>query len=60
MPTITFELPDDQAQAFAQFLKRVGWEEFKKNAIDDEEAYLIRDAHFRVRNGFANAGFNPR
>ena len=43
-----------------QFVKRVGYTDMRSNAVDDQEAYLIRDAIDRVRIGLAKAGFAPR
>lgn len=39
MVTITALLSDEEAQALAQFLKRVGFSEWRQNAVDDEEGY---------------------
>jgi hypothetical protein len=60
MVTLTVELNEELANAFAQFVKRVGFLEMRSNAVDDFEAYLIRDANARARIGLANAGFFPR
>lgn len=57
---ILLELDEEQAFALAQFVKRVGFVEMRSNAVDDQEAYLIRDAVDRVRIGLTNAGFAPR
>jgi len=60
MITFTAEMNEALAIALAQFVKRVGFSEIRSNAVDDFEAYLIRDALDRVRIGLANAGFSPR
>ena len=60
MVTLTVELSEELANALAQFFKRVGFSEMRSNAVDDFEAYLIRDAIDRVRIGLANAGISPR
>jgi hypothetical protein len=60
MITFTAEMNEALAIALAQFVKRVGFSEIRSNAVDDFEAYLIRDALVRVRIGLANAGFSPR
>ena len=60
MITFTTEMNEALAIAVAQFVKRVGFSEIRSNAVDDFEAYLIRDALDRVRIGLANAGFSPR
>lgn len=57
---ITAVLTPEQALAFAQFAKRSGWDEFKANAIDDDEAYLMIDAANVLRESLARAGFAPR
>ena len=49
-----------EPDALAQFVKRVGFAEMRSNAVDDVEAYLIRDVIDRVRMGLINAGFSPR
>lgn len=60
MLTLTVELSEELADALAQFVKLVGFAEMRSNAVDDAEAYLIRDAIDRVRMRLANAGFSPR
>jgi hypothetical protein len=40
--TTTTELTDAEARTW-QFMKRVGFNEWRQNAIDDDEAYLMRD-----------------
>ncbi|MGE0853596.1 MAG: hypothetical protein AB7O44_28950 [Hyphomicrobiaceae bacterium] len=58
--TLAVELTDAQAWNLAQFLKRVGFSDFRTNAQDDEEAYAMRDAADRVRVALAEAGYAPR
>ena len=58
--TIAILLPEAQALALAQFVKRVGWSEMRACAIDNDEAYEIRAALDALRNGLADAGFAPR
>lgn len=60
MVVFSVELSEEQANALAQFAKRVGFVEMRSNAIDDFEAYEMRDAIDRLRIGLANAGFSPR
>ena len=55
-----FELAAAEAWDLAQFLKRVGWREFRENAIDDDEATRMRDAANRVRKALAEKGFALR
>jgi len=60
LETITVELPLDQAEALAQFVKRIGWAEMRACAIDDKEAYEIRAALSALAKGLAEAGHAPR
>ncbi|MCJ0764514.1 DUF7706 family protein [Variovorax terrae] len=57
---ITVYLTDEQAQAFAQFLKRVGLDDYRGLAVDQQEAYVMRSAGEAVRAGLALAGYAPR
>ena len=54
------ELTDDQAQALAQFVKRVGWQEWRQNAVDDDEAALMREAFGQLARTLAEWGYSPR
>ena len=58
--TLTIELTDDQAYALAQFVKRCGWTEWRQNAVDDAEAYLIRDAFDQLARALRDGGYSPR
>ena len=58
--TVMLELSDAQAWNLAQFLKRVGWHEFRANAVDEDEAYAIREAVEEVQKALSNAGYKPR
>jgi len=53
-------LTDSEAWNLAQFLKRVGFSDFRTNAQDDDEAYAMRDAADRVRSALSEAGYAPR
>ena len=57
---LTFELTDDQAYALAQFVKRCGWQEWRQNAVDDVEAYLMRDAFDELARALKDSGFSSR
>jgi dissimilatory sulfite reductase (desulfoviridin) alpha/beta subunit len=60
MVTFTVEINEELAEALAQFVKRVGFHEFRQNAVDDVEAYSMRDAVDQVRKALGEAGFAPR
>ena len=51
---------ENQAQAFAQFLKRVGFSNYRELAVSDEEAYEMNYAGSAIREALAEKGFNPR
>jgi hypothetical protein len=57
---IELDLTAEDAWDLAQFLKRVGYQEFRVNAADDDEAYRMRDAANLVRKALAQSGFAPR
>jgi hypothetical protein len=54
------ELTDEQAHALAQYLKRVQFDDFRRRAIDEDDAYLMQDAAAEVRKALADAGYEPR
>ncbi|WHP05763.1 MULTISPECIES: DUF7706 family protein [Acinetobacter] len=53
-------LSEAQAMALAQFVKRVGWNEIRVNAVNDDEAYLMRDAISKLQDALARQGYAPR
>jgi hypothetical protein len=58
--TITAQLNDNQALAFAQFIKRAGFYDYRNNAVTDSEAYLMIDAANKIRKSLAEQGYAPR
>ena len=54
------ELTNAEAWGLAQLFKRLGWSEIRACAVDDAEAYEIRDAVAKVQRLLADAGINPR
>lgn len=58
--TITINLSDDEAQALAQYLKRYIWTDVRKSAVNDDEAYLMRDAFNVIQRELSEAGYAPR
>ena len=60
MNQVAFELNDELALALAQLVKRIGWTELRQNAVDDDEAYQMRQAVSAVARALAEAGFEPR
>ena len=57
---VWMELEPAQALALAQFVKRVGWSEIRQNAVDDDEAYVMRDALGFLAKALQEAGYAPR
>ena len=60
MVTFTVQINEELAEALAQFVKRVGFTEFRQNAVDDVEAYTMRDAVDQVRKALEDVGYAPR
>jgi dissimilatory sulfite reductase (desulfoviridin) alpha/beta subunit len=57
---ITTTMSPEQTEALAQFVKRVGWSEWRQNAVDDNEAYLMKAAFDEIQKALAAVGFAPR
>jgi hypothetical protein len=58
--TVTVNLNDAQAWAFAEFLKRVGLSDYKGLSVNTEEAYSMLHAGEQIRKALAEAGYAPR
>ncbi|MFZ2170555.1 MAG: hypothetical protein WAW61_13080 [Methylococcaceae bacterium] len=58
--TITAELTTEQAWQFAQFLKRVGFTDYRALAENDAQTYEMRSAGDVIREALAEAGYSPR
>jgi hypothetical protein len=58
--TLTLEASEEDLWALSQFIKRVGWQEFRSNAVDDAEAYQIRAGVDALQRALARAGYAPR
>lgn len=59
---VRIEVPLSKAEAvaLAQFLKRIGWNEIRVNALDDSDAYVMRDALRHVQMALVDQGYAPR
>ena len=57
---VWMELEPAQALALAQFVKRVGWSEIRQNAVDDDEAYAMREALGFLAKALGESGYAPR
>ena len=60
MPTIQLELTDELAMAFAEFLKRAGYSDYRQLAADEQQAYAMQEAGEKVRAALAEQGILPR
>jgi hypothetical protein len=57
---ITVTLSDEQARAFAQFLKRACFSDYKDRATSQAEAYTMVGAGERIREALREQGYAPR
>jgi dissimilatory sulfite reductase (desulfoviridin) alpha/beta subunit len=57
---IFVEMTKEEAWSYAQFLKRVGFNEYRQNAESEEQAYLMIQTGERVRKALADKGIAPR
>lgn len=60
MHVVTLELTDTQAEALAQFVKRVTFSGVRECAMDDGEAYDMLYGLNAVGAALADGGFEPR
>ena len=58
--TITATLSDIEAQAFAQFLKRVCFSNYEQRAVSETEAYAMVYAGEIIRAALRDKGYAPR
>lgn len=54
------EMTPAEAWALAQFVKRVGWQEVRANAVSDDDAYTMRQALEKVREALNREGYSVR
>ena len=57
---VVLELTDGEAWAFAQFLKRSRFEDYRGRAASMEEAYAMIAACEAIRQALAEVGYAPR
>ncbi len=57
---ITLEITEQEAEAFSEFLKRMGLSDYQAKAQTIDEAYSMQDAGEKVRKALAEYGFSPR
>ena len=57
---LTIELTPAEAEAFAQFLKRVQLDDFKRRAVNEDEAVLMKAAASQIQEALADSGHAPR
>ncbi|WP_445497040.1 DUF7706 family protein [Photorhabdus sp. SF281] len=49
-----------EALALAQLVKRLNWAKIRSCAVNDEEAYQIKDAISKLQSALAYRGYAPR
>ncbi|WP_418889072.1 MULTISPECIES: DUF7706 family protein [Photorhabdus] len=54
------QLTHIEALALAQLVKRLNWAEIRACAVNDEEAYQIKDAISKLQSALAYRGYAPR
>lgn len=57
---LSAELTEEQAWQFAQFLKRVSYNDYRELATDDFEARTMVEAGEILRRALAEVGYAPR
>jgi hypothetical protein len=58
--SIALDLSFEEAWALAQFLKRVGYSDYRRLATSNDEAYLMQYGGEKLREALAQAGAAPR
>ncbi|KWN83010.1 hypothetical protein [Burkholderia stagnalis] len=54
------EMSAAEAMALAQLCKRITFSDMRSCAVDDNEAYVIRDAVDKLQGALKGAGYAPR
>lgn len=54
------EMPEENAWALAQFLKRIGYADYREMAASEEEAWEMQAAGEALRAALAEQGIAPR
>jgi hypothetical protein len=57
---ISAELEIAEAEALSQFLKRIGFSEFRSLSVSDEEAYEAQAGAEKIKKALNEIGFDPR
>jgi hypothetical protein len=58
--TIAIVLSDAEAWELAQFVKRLGWSEWRKLSTSDQEADLMRSGCEKLSLSLEDSGYKPR
>lgn len=57
---LVINIDDKTALALAQLVKRFGFRDARRNAVNDDEAYIMMDAINAIQNELAEHGIAPR
>ncbi|MFZ6775016.1 DUF7706 family protein [Undibacterium sp. SXout7W] len=60
MVCIQVEMTEQEAEDYAQFLKRVRFDQYRESAQTDTEAYGMQGAGEKIRVALAEKGYAPR
>jgi hypothetical protein len=58
--SIPLELTEQEAEDFAQFLKRATFSDYREKAESEAIAYRMQGVGEKVRQALADQGFSPR
>lgn len=57
---LELQLDHYHSEALAQLVKRLSWDAIRENAIDDDEAWMMKHALYALQKAMADAGYSPR
>lgn len=57
---VTLEMQRSECWALAELCKRITWDEMRRCAVDENEAYSIRSAVDQLAGALIKAGFTVR
>ena len=58
--TLDIEVTEEQAEAVAQVLKRIGFTDIRKLSETEADTYEAQYALEEIRKALSNQGYNPR
>ena len=52
------KMTKDEAATIALYLKRITWNDYQRNAVNEEEAYKMKDALYLLQKALRDQGFD--